>query len=86
MVSLLSYLLTITLSLTGIAVLPVLAAPLPQEVVATSTVSVTSVAPVTTATPLPVVITFSGSPFTIFSGLDTAALANSAAIDVEMSH
>ena len=48
MVSLLSYLLTITLSLTGVAVLPVLAAPLPQEVVAT--VVVTSVVPVATAT------------------------------------
>ena len=50
MVSLLSYLLTIALSLTGLAVLPVLAAPLPQEVVATSTVVVTSVVPAATAT------------------------------------
>ena len=55
MVSLFSYLLTITLSLTGVAVLPVLAAPLPQEVVATSTVFVTSVIPVAAATPSSVI-------------------------------
>ena len=65
--------------------LPVLAAPLPQEVVATPTVLVTSVAPVATATPSPV-ITFSGSPFTMLGDLNMDPQATSALAEVVMSH